>query len=211
MRSSGSILYQGMLSDDHIYTSKASDFTSTSTMVSLSSRISKTFSWAKTIIGIGGSVSQNDYEYLINTTLADGRALSADLSVDYSLRPFQQLSLTGRSAMLYSKQKNRSSNQPAFSTTRWIHNLQLHLLPTEKLMLTLSNDLFHSNEKNFKTSYFCDFTISYNSNSWELSLSLNNIIGTSEYETRTIGTTTDSYSLTRLRPREYMVKLSIDL
>ncbi|MCI7256580.1 MAG: carboxypeptidase-like regulatory domain-containing protein [Prevotella sp.] len=211
MRSSGSILYQGMLSDDNIYTSKASDFTSTSTMVSLSSRVSKTFSWAKTIIGIGGSVSQNDYEYLIDKTLADGRALSADLSVDYSLRPFQQLSLTGRSEMLYSKQKNRSSNQPAVSTTRWIHNLQLHLLPTEKLMLTLSNDLFHSNEKNFKTSYFCDFTISYNSNSWELSLSLNNIIGTSEYETRTIGTTTDSYSLTRLRPREYMVKLSIDL
>ena len=200
-----------MLSDDNIYTSKASDFTSTSTIVSLSSRISKTFSWAKTIIGIGGSVSQNDYEYLIDKTLADGRALSADLSVDYSLRPFQQLSLTGRSEMLYSKQKNRSSNQPAFSTTRWIHNLQLHLLPTEKLMLTLSNDLFHSNEKNFKTSYFCDFAISYTSSSWELSLSLNNIIGTSEYETRTIGTTTDSYSLTRLRPREYMVKLSIDL
>lgn len=210
-RSSGNILYHSVLMDDNIYASKASDMESTSTVAMLSSRISKSFSWAKTIIGIGGSTSVNDYLYLTGETLNDGRAFSANLSIDYSLRPLAQLSLTGTSSVQYTQQENRSQKTSKYSTSNWIHNLQLHFFPMEKLMLTLSNDLFHSSEENFKTSYFCDFALSYSNSTWELTLSINNIIGTSKYETRMIGTITDSYSLTRLRPREFLAKLSIDL
>ena len=78
-------------------------------------------------------------------------------------------------------------------------------------MLSIKNELFHTNDKSIGTNYFLDFAISYKVKQWELSLAANNIIGTSEFERRILGNTIESYSITRLRPREILVKWSVDL
>ena len=64
-------------------------------------------------------------------------------------------------------------------------------------MISIKNELFHTNDKSVGTNYFLDFAISYKVKQWELSLTANNLIGTSEFERRTLGNTIESYSVTR--------------
>lgn len=78
-------------------------------------------------------------------------------------------------------------------------------------MINIKNELFHTNDKSVGTNYFLDFAISYKVKQWELSLTANNLIGTSEFERRTLGNTIESYSVTHLRPREFLAKWSVDL
>ena len=58
---------------------------------------------------------------------------------------------------------------------------------------------------------FCDISVGYKSKKWELSLVADNIIGNSVYEQVNVSSITRFYSMTRLRPREYLMKLSVDL
>ena len=46
---------------------------------------------------------------------------------------------------------------------------------------------------------------------WELSFLTSNIFGTSQFKRQSLSNTIMSYSITTLRPREYMVKYSFDL
>ena len=77
--------------------------------------------------------------------------------------------------------------------------------------MSIKNELFHTSDKRFGTNYFLDLALSYKIKRWELSLTANNIIGTSEFERRTLGNTIENYSVTRLRPREILIKWSVDL
>ena len=78
-------------------------------------------------------------------------------------------------------------------------------------MLSWNNELYHSSEEGFGLNYFCDLSLSYRTNRWEITLSANNVIGTGEYRQRVVSSTLQSYTLTYLRPREFLLKFSIDL
>ena len=67
------------------------------------------------------------------------------------------------------------------------------------------------NDKSIGINHFLDLAIGYKAKRWEFSVTANNLIGTSEFERRTLGNTIESYSITRLRPREVLAKLSRDL
>ena len=60
-------------------------------------------------------------------------------------------------------------------------------------------------------NYFCDLSLSYRANRWKITLSANNVIGAAEYRQRVVSSTLQSYTLTYLRPREFLLKFSIDL
>lgn len=59
--------------------------------------------------------------------------------------------------------------------------------------------------------YFLDGAVSYKSKRWELSFTANNLIGTSAFERRALSNTLISYNVTRLRPREFLLKWSFDI
>ncbi|EJW95023.1 hypothetical protein EVA_16870 [gut metagenome] len=71
--------------------------------------------------------------------------------------------------------------------------------------------MYHSNYKGFGLNFFSDLALSYKTNRWELNFMANNIIGTSEYKRIAISAMMQSYTLTHLRPREYMLKFSFAL
>lgn len=75
----------------------------------------------------------------------------------------------------------------------------------------MNNELYHSSEKDFGVNWFCDLGIGYKADRWELTLSASNIAGISEYRRIRVSSDIRSYTMTLLRPREYLLKLSIDL
>ena len=208
---SGNILYESTL-NDNVYTMTATNKEYSMQTVGVTGRISKTFGWAKTLIGLGASHNRTDYSLLVSSMVNDARMSVTTATLDYSLRPARVLSVEGKSNVHFYNQKNRTN--PGLSsgnTTDWKHYLNLHVFPANRCMISIKNELFHTNDKSVGTNYFLDFAISYKVKQWELSLTANNLIGTSEFECRTLGNTIESYSVTRLRPREFLAKWSVDL
>ena len=208
---SGNILYESTL-NDNVYTMTATNKEYSMQTVGVTGRISKTFGWAKTLIGLGASHNRTDYSLLVSSMVNDARMSVTTATLDYSLRPARVLSVEGKSNVHFYNQKNRTN--PGLSsgnTTDWKHYLNLHVFPANRWIISIKNELFHTNDKSVGTNYFLDFAISYKVKQWELSLTANNLIGTSEFERRTLGNTIESYSVTRLRPREFLVKWSVDL
>ena len=206
-RSMGNILYKTVLNSD-IYTMEASEQESTTTTKGVSSRYSKSFGWAKTVLDLSASYMMTDYGLLAMDKVNKGRMHSSVLSFNYSLRPIRVLSLEGKSSAIISKQENRSlKNMSSGSITDWNHSLDLHVFPKKGWMISVKNELFDSSERSIDVNYFCDLSLSYKSKSWEIAFDGNNIFGTSEFERRILGNTIETYSVTRLRPREFIVKV----
>lgn len=210
-RSMGNILYKTVLNSD-IYTMVASEQESATTTKGVSTRLSKSFGWAKTVLGLSVSYMMTDYGLLVMDKVNKGRMHSSDLSFNYSLRPIRLVSLEGKSSAIISKQENRSmKNLSSGSITDWEHSLDINIFPKKGWMVSLKNELFDSTERSINVNYFCDLSLSYKTKRWEIALDGNNIFGTSEFERRILGNTIETYSVTRLRPREFLVKFSFDM
>lgn len=210
-RTSGNILYESTM-NNNIYTMTATDKEYAIQTAGMAGRISKTFGWAKTLIGFSASHNITDYSLLVSGIVNDARMSTTAVALDYSLRPAKILSIEGKSNVNIYKQKNQTSPELSSSnTTDWKHFLNLHIFPANGWMVSIKNELFHTSDESIGTNHFLDFAVSYKAKRWELSLTANNLIGTSEFERRTLGNTIESYSITRLRPREFLAKWSVDL
>ena len=207
----GNILYQSNL-ENNIYSLTATDEKYTMQSIGLSARVSKTFAWAKLLVGLGATHHSTNYKLLLAGNIDKARMNVTLVDFNYSLRPVKELSIEGKSSMSLFEQKNLTHEDFSSGTTvDWRHNLNLYIFPSRKLMLSLKNALYHTNEEGIDMNYFLDMGLSYKSKRWELSLLANNVIGTSKFERRILGNTIESYSITRLRPREFLAKVSFDL
>lgn len=210
-RTTGNLLYESSL-DGGIYTLTATDEDYTGTTLGGTARFSKSFSWAKSVLGLSATYTMSDYSMLVSGDVDNARMQSIMSVLDYSLRPVRQLSMEGRTTMQLNRQQNLSHRElSSGSTVHWRHELDLNLFPSDFWMVTVSNELSHHSERSLGTDYFCDVSISYKACRWELSLTAGNLIGTSQYETRILGNSVETYSVTRLRPRECVVKWSFDI
>ena len=210
-RTSGNILYKSTIEND-VYTMTATDKDYAMHTEGVSGRLSKTFGWAKMIMALSASYNRSTYSMLVGEDIHDARMNSTSVCFDYSLRPLRLFSFEGRSDLNMYCQNNITN--PALSsgtTTDWRHQLSIYCFPAKRWMLSLKNELFHTNEDGVGTNYFCDFAVNYRTKRWELSLKANNLIGTAVFERRILGNTIEHYSATILRPREYLVKWSVDL
>ena len=66
-------------------------------------------------------------------------------------------------------------------------------------------------EKKATGNFYSDLTLSYREKSYEIGISCNNIFGTTEYRRRDMTELQQIYSVTHLRPREFMVKVCLYL
>ena len=207
-RSKGNLLYANTI-DSGIYVQQASGQTYDANTYLLDGRISKSFSWCRTVIGLSGSALFSDYCYLSAGKVADARTAGYTVSLDYSFRPARWMTVEGGS--LLEMTRRIVEGTATASVNDWEHRMQLNFLPAKRWMISLHNELYHSSEKDFGVNWFCDASVSYKADRWELSLAGRNLVGTSQYERVHISSAVQSYTLTYLRPREVVVKVCWDL
>ena len=211
VRSSGNVLSENVLEDD-VYVQRATQRTYRSDSYSVHTRLAKNFFWGNTTIGLDGSFNATTYAFLSSGQVMKSRMDSYAASLDYSLRPTKWLSVEGKSGATVTGRKELSgASVPLSCVVDWSHYANFHILPAAGWMLSWNNELYHSSEAGFVLNYFCDLSLSYRANRWEITLSANNVIGTAEYRQRVVSSTLQSYTLTYLRPREFLLKFSIDL
>lgn len=202
IHSSGNIVYESTMDSDTCLR-RATDRTYDADTYIVGSRLAKSFLWHRLRIGLGGSIQSTGYAYLQGTSVRDARINVCSISLDYSVRPFQWCTMEGKSAMRTSS-RNRSGR-----ITDWSHFLDFHLSSGSGWIFSIDNELYHSSDRGFGLNYFCDLSLGYRKDRWEISLLANNIAGTSEYRHVSVTATTQSYTLTYLRPREILLEFSI--
>ena len=207
-RSMDNLLYVNTI-DSCIYVQQASGQTYDANTYLLDGRISKSFSWCRTVIGLSGSALRSDYSYLSAGKVVDARTAGYTVSLDYSFKPARWMTVEGGSLLEMTRRSVEGA--ATASVNDWEHRMQLNFLPAKRWMISLHNELYHSSEKDFGVNWFCDASLSYKADRWEVSLVGRNLVGTSQYERVHISSAVQSYTLTYLRPREIVVRFCLDL
>lgn len=206
----GNILYSGEL-DSGVYNMVATSGRYSTDSYIVDGRIAKNFFWANTTLGFGGGVNSSESQMLVSGVLAKNRMNVYHASFDYSLKPVKGISIHGKSKMMICNRQEKTAPYNESGVIDWSHSLGINFNPVGGWIFSLNNEIYHSNEKSFGVNSFCDISVGYKSKKWELSLVADNIIGNSVYEQVNVSSITRFYSMTRLRPREYLMKLSVDL
>ena len=131
--------------------------------------------------------------------------------ISFSLRPWQILSIEESSHYQYGKQ-NSSDNHALDSRAirSFDHQLKIFILP-KNWQIEWTNEMYHSNDQSVSFNYFSDVQVSYRTKTIEASIRMSNIFGTSSYERRHVSSYATTCTINRLRPREILAKISIDL
>ncbi len=206
----GNILYSGEL-DSGVYNMVATSGRYNTDSYIVDGRIAKNFFWANTTLGFGGGINSSESQMLVSGVLAKNRMNVYNASFDYSLKPVKGISIQGKSKMMICNRQEKTAPYNESGVIDWSHSLGINFNPAGGWIFSLNNEIYHSNEKSFGVNSFCGISVGYKSKKWELSLVADNIIGNSVYEQVNVSSITRFYSMTRLRPREYLMKLSVDL
>ena len=196
---------------DGIYTMGSTGLVSHNNQLLLSSELSKAFSLGKMTCSLGGDYQKSTYESLVSGTICpcNLRSYSAYFKVAYM--PFASFSVEEKSTFKNSKMINKALPQFSMDAiSDFKHSLTLFVMPG-KWKFSWLNELYHSNDKSLKTSYFSNLSVSFSSKKYEISMILNNIFGTKEYDRSVLSDRYFLYSYSLIRPREALVKCAFYL
>lgn len=210
-RMTNEMLYQSTLHGSK-YLRQPTDKTYDGNAYSIFGRLSRSLHWAKTFISLTSSLTQSDLRLLRNEEEIPWRMVHANINLRVSMQPSKLCSFEVASNFDVSKQKDRSGNGSVDDCLKaFNHSFKAFLFLGKHIEIGINGDVYHSSDNSVSTNFFADAHVAYKYKRGELSLSMNNIFGNSNYERRIITTTTTQYSSCRLRPREILFKLSVDL
>lgn len=198
-----SLLYQSDL-EGNIYIRKATGDTDNRESYRVSGYIGKAFGLGKISIKLDGAYSWDNYHLLIDNMVSPQHSQFSNCNFSLSGRIFQWFTFEETSGFSFSKSKLSSSLKS------YQHQLKLYLVP-KNWQIKWTNECYHSNDKSVSFAYFSDISASYRTKTYEIGLTCNNLFGTKSFERKYITDYLQSYSITRLRPRELMVWMKMSI
>lgn len=209
-RTYGNLMYESIL-DNGVYCTKATGEKYASDYLGVTFRAEESFPSVRLTAGLSGTASSTSYLSVIRGAVEkyalDAFSASADISYRFSsLFNFQLKSKMSAS-------RRRCNDNPSLSTpyvVDWAHNATVNLFPLKGLRIGAECDVYHSNEKDYGMNSFLDLSAGYKRGKWEISCAARNVAGTNEYRKVRISSTLQTYSITVLRPREYLLKFCLE-
>lgn len=197
--------------EDNVYTMQTHGTKSNNEQIMVSAEISKTLGYGKTTFTLGGNLLRNNYGMLVADVINHSHLTSYSADFKFAFMPSALFSLEETST--FSSVKSTNSTNPGLSTgalNSFNHKLTMFFMPGD-WEISWTNELYHGNDNSLKTAFFSDLGVKWAQKSFELSISMNNIVGTTRFERTTISSTYMLYSFNRLRPRELMAKIALSL
>ena len=175
-----------------------------SKMYLLSTRLSQSFNWWKSLLTLQGSYMRTEDAQFSGETLQNFNMDNYMASISLSARPLSFFSFEWESAWQESKMKSGVTDS---NVDRLKHQLDMFFPIAGKWMLSFKNTFCQSLDTNVHT-WFSDFSASYTHKKMEVRLDVNNIFGKSTYEREFISSIERNYYRYTLRPREVLAKVS---
>lgn len=204
------IMYSAALKDNVYYTTPTERLTDTHSLT-VRAAAGKSFDWAGLMVKLSARKSWSYYDMLVGDDVRPYRTESADVRLDVSVRPADVLSFDLSSSYNESRQAPRTQGDAPGAAMRYFyHSLKAYLMPG-RWLVEWSNELYHSNDKSVTPSFFSDLSVAYKTRTFEVGLDLNNIFGRRTFERRYFTDTQRMVSVSRLRPRELVVRFKIGI
>lgn len=195
-----------------IYSSMATAYKRGSNTLYASGKLTKDFG-GNVSVGVNAYFSQSNTYSLLDDNPVANRFRNINISISLSYRPCNWFSVEENSYLFHTENKREKTGDLAAynqSTNTFNHTLDLFVTP-RKWVLQWKNEFYHSNDKSASFNFFSDISIAYKLKDSELSLCLNNIMGSNTYERRVIKSNFTTHTVYRLRPREFIIKYSFAL
>ena len=177
----------------------------------VSGDVSKSFSWAKTVLKASVNWNNNNYHILLDKRRVPYNMQSLSASLGFSMKPIPLISIEEKSYFYRTVQSNKNADNTSDNVlNHFEHNIKIFVLPG-KWQIEIDNEFYHSNDHSVSFSHFADMAVSYRTKKYEIGFWINNIVGTDKYERRYTTLTQNIYSVTKLRPRELMARILFNL
>ena len=177
----------------------------------LGGRISKSLGTMKFVASLHGQLRFTYYTSMMGGQKYPFRFDNHQVGLTLSLRPCKVLSLEEESRYRYSKQNAKENHELDSRALQYFsHELKLFLF-LGKWQAEWDNEAYHCNDHSVSFNYFTDIQVSYLAKKYEIGIRLNNLFGTHTYERHHISSYATTYTVNHLRPREVVLKASLDL
>ncbi len=174
--------------------------------------LGKRFLWWMANLKMNGSYGWRNYQVMRGETLLPLQNHSANASMSLSVSPVISFSAELNTAVSYTQRQNRNTmgDNDSQSYLNYRHALKLFFLPG-KWQLSWNFDCTHSNDESMSFNLFSDVSVIYRTKTYDAGLYMYNIFGNSERRNRYIDVTGDFYTISYLRPREILLKVSFNI
>lgn len=196
--------------DGVMYHREATGIYSNTRLWRLDGRVSKSLGTMKFLIAVDGSLQRYSYSAMMSGQMWGFHNDNCRAGISLSLRPLPILSIEEKSLYQYSKQvctERHQLDSPALRSFN--HRLRVFLLP-DKWQMEWSHEVYHSNDRSVSFTYFSDLSISYRTKAYEAGIAVNNLFGSKNYKRTLIAADATTCIVNSLRPREIMLKASIN-
>lgn len=207
---SGNILYRATY-DHGFYTTRPTDRRSVSHFLMSMLQLSESVHWCRLNVSLQGHYTEERYNLLLSDVVTPFTLKSSSATLSFSLQPATWLSFDANSNVGASRQINRvdrSLDSPTLVS--FVHRLNVYLMPG-KWQVEWSHELYHGNNDATSTNYFMDLSVAYRRKTYELSVAMNNVLGTDTYKQHYYTINQQIHQLNILRPREILFTASFDI
>lgn len=176
----------------------------------LNASLSKRFLWWMANAKLSATYGWNNYKVLQNDVLLPLQNRNASTSLSLSVSPVMIFSADLSTAVNYTQKQNRvSSTVGKESFLNFSHAVKLFLMPG-KWQIAWNTECTHSNDKSMSFNLFSDVSVLYRTKTYDIGIYLNNIFGNSERRNRYVDMIGEFFTVSYLRPREMMAKVSFN-
>ena len=174
---------------------------------SLEGSIGKERKHLRTKFGLNCRYDWSHYCILLNEQkgTAGNNRLATTLSL--SMRPWKIFNFEEQSSFTLSKQYS-TANKHLYRS--FSHALNLFVTPT-RWVFAMKNECYHSTDGSEKFFIFSSTYAAYKNQKYELRLDCKNLWGYNKREYKSISALGTNYSVTEMRPREFLATLTISL
>lgn len=204
----GMPMYRGELRGN-VYCSTPSGYDTDAASVSVHGDAGKSFDWAGLLLKFSFRKSWRDYDMLADDVPVLCRMETGELRLSVSVKPAFWLAADVSSSFNHSRQVSKNGGGGGGMTLRYFnHVIKVYVMPG-KWLLEWDGELYHSNDGTVSSSFFSDLSVSYKTKTMEVGLTCGNIFGRQAFERRYVTDLQRIYTVSRLRPREMLLKLRI--
>lgn len=168
-------------------------------------RLSKTFSFWKTFVGVTAQYMENRQKLMLENEVVPYRTKSVIVSGNYALQPNRYLSMEGTEHFGHTTLS--SSIQSDSYALHLTNRLEVNIFPVSDWKFQWSHAWYLNWKPTRSSIYFMDFSLEYTKQKYSIGLQANNALNKRMYQYNALSSLTERTINQTFRPRELLIKI----
>lgn len=168
---------------------------------------SKMFAWWNTKLFLNAFYRGSKYSYIVQNRQTDFSNKSYSVNLRVTIQPRKWFNNEYEFRYMNSLLDGSDKGAGNFSTSYSQHSLSTYFFPYPNIQIGIIQDLFRAKEEDY---YFANFDVIYNFKTVDIGVQIKNITNQTHYIFENVGDFYKSLIIRYMRPREFMIKMSLN-